>query len=191
MWPQWQNNNGSGELGPAPPTSEPGVGNCFRSCSTFSCSSSCSYSISHYLLPAPQVDMLAMLHGSTPSYEALGGMFPGQYQWEAGTHQAGLENPFLPPGWKTKPGTHIHQWQAGWETGWSKLDNIKIRPSGCLWRTSENWKAWVHGSTLYCNVMTCTAYCKVSSLQLLWPKSCVTTVAALPRKVGTVSQVCK
>ena len=27
-----------------------------------------------------QVDMLSMLHGATPSYENLGGMFPGQYQ---------------------------------------------------------------------------------------------------------------
>jgi len=49
MW-QWQNNNGSSELGAAPPTTEPGV------------------------------DMLSMLHGATPSYENLGGMFPGQYQ---------------------------------------------------------------------------------------------------------------
>ena len=32
------------------------------------------------LIRHPQVDMLSMLHGAAPSYENLGGMFPGQYQ---------------------------------------------------------------------------------------------------------------
>ena len=32
--------------------------------------------------------MLSMLHGATPSYENLGGMFPGQYQYAFGCQSA-------------------------------------------------------------------------------------------------------
>ena len=85
-------------MGAAPPTTEPGVGQ-----STFDFHHSVfllfnlkSISIGQtiyvkYLMTLfssssnlsasqLQVDMLSMLHGATPSYENLGGMFPGQYQ---------------------------------------------------------------------------------------------------------------
>ena len=78
---QWQNNNGSSELGAAPPTTEPGVGQTNISIALF-CHAPVSirHQIHHHKESELQVDMLSMLHGATPSYENLGGMFPGQYQ---------------------------------------------------------------------------------------------------------------
>ena len=79
---QWQNNNGNSELGAAPPTTEPGVRRKYLlsdlNFNTILLRLDLKSSILWF--PDVQVDMLSMLHGATPSYENLGGMFPGQYQ---------------------------------------------------------------------------------------------------------------